>query len=151
MLGLVKIFGAIVVNLLYYATQQMCPHKRAFVLSDGLVGDDDAGKYWVSCPYHKRNFDLNGEQAGRCSNDESMNIATFPVEEREDGWVYLKLPPVEELDDILGTEKWKVRKGEAPDPFQRMDKRYKGMRGKKVGNGETANQSAAQPANGIDW
>ncbi|KAJ5676987.1 uncharacterized protein N7477_002620 [Penicillium maclennaniae] len=68
----------------YYATQQMCPHKRAFVLSDGLVGDDDAGKYWVSCPYHKRNFELNGEQAGRCSNDEDLNIATFPVEERDD-------------------------------------------------------------------
>ncbi len=75
----------------------MCPHKRAFVLSDGLIGDDDAGKYWVSCPYHKRNYDLNGEQAGRCSNDESMNIATFPAEEREDGWVYLKLPPTEEF------------------------------------------------------
>ncbi|PKX94084.1 nitrite reductase niiA [Aspergillus novofumigatus IBT 16806] len=95
----------------YYATQQMCPHKRAFVLSDGLIGDDDAGKYWVSCPYHKRNFELNGEQAGRCTNDESMNIATFPVEERDDGWVYMKLPPVEELDSVLGTEKWKVKKG----------------------------------------
>ncbi|KAJ5291634.1 hypothetical protein N7478_000885 [Penicillium angulare] len=135
----------------FYATQQMCPHKRAFVLSDGLVGDDDAGKYWVSCPYHKRNFELNGEQAGRCSNDESMNIATFPVEEREDGWIYIKLPPVEELDSVLGTEKWKVKKGEAPDPFQKMDKRYKGMKGKKVADGEVLNKPAVQPANGIDW
>ncbi|KAJ5161578.1 hypothetical protein N7492_006970 [Penicillium capsulatum] len=130
----------------FYATQQMCPHKRAFVLSDGLIGDDDAGKYWVSCPYHKRNFDLNGEQAGRCSNDESMNIATFPVEERDDGWIYLKLPPVEELDSVLGTEKWKVRKGEAPDPFHKVDKRYKGMRGKKG-----LERATVQPAKGIDW
>ncbi|CAI7643140.1 unnamed protein product [Penicillium pancosmium] len=134
-----------------YATQQMCPHKRAFVLSDGLIGDDDAGKYWVSCPYHKRNFELNGDQAGRCTNDESMNIATFPVEERDDGWIYIKLPPVEELDAILGTEKWKVKKEESVDPFQRMDKRYKGMKGKKVANGDAFNNSAAQPANGIDW
>lgn len=135
----------------FYATQQMCPHKRAFVLSDGLVGDDDAGKYWVSCPYHKRNFDLNGEQAGRCSNDESMNIATFPVEERDDGWIYIKLPPVEELNSVLGTEKWKVKKGEAPDPFQKMDKRYKGLKGKKVADGEVLTKPPVQPANGIDW
>ncbi|PLB43575.1 NAD(P)H-nitrite reductase [Aspergillus steynii IBT 23096] len=136
----------------YYATQQMCPHKRAFVLSDGLIGDDDAGKYWVSCPYHKRNFELNGEQAGRCSNDESMNIATFPIEERDDGWIYLKLPPVEELDSVLGTEKWKVKKGEATDPFQKFDKRYKGMRGKKAGEKAAQICNTTQPSHKtIDW
>ncbi|CAI7668261.1 unnamed protein product [Penicillium crustosum] len=135
----------------FYATQQMCPHKRAFVLSDGLVGDDDAGKYWVSCPYHKRNFELNGEQAGRCSNDESMNIATFPVEERDDGWVYIKLPPIEELDSVLGTEKWKVRKGEAEDPFHKVDKKFKGMKGKKVTDGFLTRAPAVQPAKSIDW
>ncbi|KAJ5771282.1 uncharacterized protein N7511_003333 [Penicillium nucicola] len=136
----------------YYATQQMCPHKRAFVLSDGLVGDDDAGKYWVSCPYHKRNFDLNGEQAGRCSNDESMNIATFPVEERDDGWVYMKLPPIVELDNVLGTEKWKVRKGESEDPFHKVDKKFKGMKGKKASDGDIVTRApAVQPAKSIDW
>ncbi|KAJ5382540.1 FAD-dependent pyridine nucleotide-disulfide oxidoreductase, partial [Penicillium concentricum] len=135
----------------FYATQQMCPHKRAFVLSDGLVGDDDAGKYWVSCPYHKRNFELNGEQAGRCSNDESMNIATFPVEERDDGWVYIKLPPIEELDSILGTEKWKVRKGEAEDPFHKVDKKFKGMKGKKITDGFLTRAPTVQPAKSIDW
>lgn len=125
----------------------MCPHKRAFVLSDGLIGDDDAGKFWVSCPQHKRNFELNGEQAGRCSNDESMNIATFPVEERDDGWVYLKLPPVEELDSVLGTEKWKVKKDEAADPFEKVDRKYgKGTRGKK--NGQAA---SSPPKSTIDW
>ncbi|KAK5999166.1 Nitrite reductase [Cladobotryum mycophilum] len=85
----------------YYATQQMCPHKRAFVLSDGLVGEAD-GKYWVSCPYHKRNFDLNGQQAGQCSNDEEMNISTFPAEERDDGWVYLQLPRLRSLMRFWG-------------------------------------------------
>ncbi|KXG49054.1 FAD-dependent pyridine nucleotide-disulfide oxidoreductase [Penicillium griseofulvum] len=134
----------------FYATQQMCPHKRAFVLSDGLIGDDDAGKYWVSCPYHKRNFELNGEQAGRCSNDESMNIATFPVEERDDGWVYIKLPPIEELDSILGTEKWKVRKSEAEDPFHKVDKKFKGMKGKKITDGFLPTPTV-QPAKSIDW
>ena len=31
----------------YLASQQMCPHKRAFVLSDGLIGDAK-DKLWVS-------------------------------------------------------------------------------------------------------
>lgn len=133
----------------YYSTQQMCPHKRAFVLSDGLVGDDDSGKYWVSCPYHKRNFDLNGEQAGRCSNDDAMNIATFPAEEREDGWVYLKLPPTEELDAVLGTEKWKIKSSETTNPFEKVDKIYKGVRGKKISDFKV--QVREIRADGIDW
>lgn len=125
-LAIFKIKGA------FLATQQMCPHKRAFVLSDGLIGENDAGKFWVSCPYHKRNFDLHGEQAGRCSNDEKANIAIFPAQERADGLVYLKLPPSEELDALLSTEKWKVRNGEADDPFERVDKVLKGIKGKRV-------------------
>lgn len=116
----------------FYATQQMCPHKRAFVLSDGMVGEKD-GNYWVSCPYHKRNFDLNGEQAGKCSSDDAMNIATFSVEAREDGWVYLELPPEGELDALLGTTRWKTRKEEGCDPFERMDQKLSGAaKGRKA-------------------
>lgn len=36
-----------------YATQQLCPHRRAFVLSDGLLGDTPEGKPYISCPLHK--------------------------------------------------------------------------------------------------
>ena len=116
----------------WYATQQMCPHKRAFVLSDGLIGDDIANnRLWVSCPYHKRNYTLNGSDAGNCANDPEVNIAVFPVEEREDGWVYLKLPPVEELDGVLGTSKWMVKKDETEDPFKKLDAKLKGMKGRK--------------------
>lgn len=154
----------------YYATQQMCPHKRAFVLSDGLIGDDIANnKLWVSCPMHKRNFELKGENAGRCSNDESVNIATFPVEQREDdhgdAWVYVKLPPVDELDAVLGTSKWKVKKDETTSPFKALDKRLKGMKGRKpfdeshlVGGGGGGNGRRAVMAGGgggggdsMDW
>ncbi|SPO06986.1 probable NAD(P)H-nitrite reductase [Cephalotrichum gorgonifer] len=134
----------------YYATQQMCPHKRAFVLSDGLVGEMD-GNYWVSCPYHKRNFELNGEQAGRCSSDEALNIATFPVEAREDGWVYLKLPPVEELDALLGTSRWKTRKEEGSDPFERMDQKLsKAFKGRKARKPEDVKERAVATQS-IDW
>jgi len=170
----------------YYATQQMCPHKRAFVLSDGLVGEDawstnDSGNGmngingtanvangdvangdvtngdtngvqtngnnipscnthpsgpsspWISCPNHKRNFDLT---SGSCKNDTDLSITTFEVEERPDGLVYVKLPPVEELDAALGTAKWKVKKGEAgPGQFAELDKKisFKGQRAKKPG------------------
>lgn len=34
----------------YFATQQMCPHKRAFVLDHGIIGDDKDGRLYVSCP-----------------------------------------------------------------------------------------------------
>ena len=116
----------------YFAVQQMCPHKRTFALSEGLIGDDIASsKTWVSCPYHKRNFILNGADAGQCINDPELNIAAFEVEEREDQWVYLKLPPVEELDRRLGTARWMVKKSESKDPFERLDEKLKGLKGRK--------------------
>ncbi|KAF2204071.1 hypothetical protein GQ43DRAFT_469398 [Delitschia confertaspora ATCC 74209] len=112
----------------WYCTQQMCPHKRAFVLSDGLIGDDvENNKLWISCPMHKRNYELGGADAGRCNNDDQVNIATFPVEQRDDGWVYVKLPSVEELDSVLGTSKFVVKKNETVDPYEALDRKLKGM------------------------
>lgn len=127
----------------YYATQQMCPHKRAFILSDGLVGEDQQQQQagsggdknaapWISCPHHKRNYDLS---KGDCKNDSELSIATFEVEERGDGFVYLKLPPVEELDAELGTARWRVKKGEGQSQFEDLDRkiRFVGQRAKKAG------------------
>lgn len=146
----------------YYATQQMCPHKRTFALSEGLIGDEPAtGALWVSCPFHKRNFTLNGADAGRCANDADVNIATFPVEERDDGWVYLKLPPVAELDARLGTSRWIVKNGEGREPFGKLDAKLKGLKGRKpvqasqfkAGAGEVgaAREITAGGGGGIDW
>ncbi|CAG8953257.1 hypothetical protein HYFRA_00003461 [Hymenoscyphus fraxineus] len=115
----------------WLASQQMCPHKRSFVLSDGLIGDS-GDKMWISCPNHKRNFELTGQGKGGCQNDSELSIATFEVEERSDGWVYLKLPPVEELDAVLGTGKWMVRKGESgASPFEKLDRKI-GVNGMKM-------------------
>ncbi|KAK8116131.1 nitrite reductase [Apiospora sp. TS-2023a] len=142
----------------YYATQQMCPHKRAFALSDGLIGQEvaqktgdaattttttkepcgDAKSPWVSCPFHKRNYDLS---SGECNNDAELSIATFDVEERADAdggpaQVYIKLPPIDELDRELGTTRWMVKKGEAgAAQFEALDKKiqFKGHRAKKPG------------------
>lgn len=124
----------------YYCTQQMCPHKRAFVLSDGLLGEGD-DKLWVSCPLHKRNFELTGQNAGKCGNDD-MSISTFEVEEREDGWVYALLPSVEELDNALGTDKWKVRNGETPSQFEALDEKLTKRAGRK---------GVVKGNNGLDW
>ncbi|MCJ1351903.1 MAG: hypothetical protein MMC33_001887 [Icmadophila ericetorum] len=156
----------------YYCTQQMCPHKRAFVLSDGLIGDDLSTKQlYVSCPNHKRNFVLNssGDEkagAGTCTNDPEINIATFEVEERSDGLIYVKLPPVEELDGVLGTKKWMIKAQEAVDPFESYDRKYKGLKakrperkedlvgdeeGRRVGDGVKAITVAKEKVEGLDW
>ncbi|KND90676.1 Nitrite reductase [NAD(P)H] [Tolypocladium ophioglossoides CBS 100239] len=142
----------------FYATQQMCPHKRAFVLSDGLLGQspcdrksgDDASppptaSPWISCPHHKRNFDLS---SGSCSNDPALSIATFPVQVRPDGMLYLQLPPVEELDAALGTSRWMVRKGESgAPPFAELDKkiRFGGRRARKPNGVKPARTSMVKP------
>lgn len=153
-----------------YCTQQMCPHKRAFVLSDGLIGDENIPedkksefpdcdkKLWVSCPNHKRNFVLNGDKAGSCANDDTLNIATFPIEQRDDGWIYVKLPPIEELDARLGTGKWRVKAGETASQFEGLDKKLaeeKGRKAKKPSRmiDEVGGKEIPLAANGnpMDW
>jgi len=79
----------------------MCPHKRAFVLDHGLVGDDPQGNLYVSCPLHKRNFNL---ESGKCTNDPELSILAFKVREQS-GLIQLNLPPADELQDVIGTEK----------------------------------------------
>ncbi|KAI9900616.1 hypothetical protein N3K66_004878 [Trichothecium roseum] len=140
----------------YYATQQMCPHKRAFVLSDGLIGHDPSPSPssssssssspppWISCPHHKRNFDLS---SGTCKSDADLSVATFAAEARPDGMVYLELPPEAELDAALGTSRWMVRKGEAgPAAFEELDRKIgfgKGVRGRKPGAARPHGNGAA--------
>ncbi|QDU82344.1 Nitrite reductase [NAD(P)H] [Polystyrenella longa] len=81
----------------WYATQQMCPHKQAFVLSRGIIGDAE-GVPKVACPLHKKTFSLD---SGNCLNDEEYAINVFPVKV-EDHNVFLELPVPEVLNEILG-------------------------------------------------
>ena len=83
----------------WYATQNMCPHKKAFVLSRGLIGDTN-GTPKVACPLHKKTFSL---ETGECLSDAEYKIKTFPVKV-EEGNVYLDLPAVEILDVVYATE-----------------------------------------------
>ncbi len=98
------------------ASQNMCPHRRAFVLADGLIGENEAGKPYISCPLHKRNYDLaadsSGEEGGKC-NDADYQIMTFDAKLSEDGKkVMLHLPDQDSLDAVLSTTKWMIRKAQ---------------------------------------
>jgi nitrite reductase (NADH) large subunit len=83
----------------WYASQNMCPHKKAFVLARGIIGDA-SGTPKVACPLHKKTFSL---ESGESLQGEPYRIRTFPVRVDGDN-VYLDLPPVEVLDQILATE-----------------------------------------------
>ncbi len=76
----------------WYATQNLCPHKREMVLARGILGDQ-AGAPKVACPLHKKTFDLS---TGRCLSGEDLEIATFPVRVEGDD-ILVELPPVEDL------------------------------------------------------
>lgn len=83
----------------WYATQNMCPHKKAFVLSRGMIGN--AGEIpKVACPLHKKTFSL---ESGQCTSGDEYSIRTFPVKIEGDS-VYLELPAASELDEVLATE-----------------------------------------------
>jgi hypothetical protein len=88
----------------------MCPHKQAFVLSQGIIGDH-AGQPKVACPLHKKTFSLeNGEEIG----DGDLKIITFPVNVVGDD-VMVELPAEPELDAILGTNGLRVVKSDCID------------------------------------
>jgi NAD(P)H-dependent nitrite reductase small subunit len=83
----------------WYATQNMCPHKKAFVLSRGIIGT--AGEEpKVACPLHKKTFSL---ESGDSLQGEEYRIKTFRVRV-ENKKVYVELPPPEMLDPVMATE-----------------------------------------------
>ncbi|KAJ3155236.1 hypothetical protein HDU89_007427 [Geranomyces variabilis] len=101
----------------YYVTQNMCPHKRAFVLSQGILGTTTTGDSSsrsttpkVSCPMHKKNFSL---ASGKCLSDQNeSSLLTFDVRVANDGVISVLLPPADKLDAVLGTNVWMVRANE---------------------------------------
>ena len=78
----------------------MCPHKREFVLSRGMIGDA-ADKPQVACPVHKKTFAL---ETGLGMSDPEFSIQTFPVKIEGDD-VYLQLPSIDALDEVFATDK----------------------------------------------
>jgi nitrite reductase (NADH) large subunit len=94
----------------WHCTQNMCPHKQAFVLSQGIIGDA-SGISKVACPLHKKNFALHdGQELG----EGNLKILTFPVKVTGSD-VMVELPAVPELDAILGTNGLRVEKSDCVD------------------------------------
>ena len=87
----------------WYASHGMCPHKNAFVMNQGLLGDA-AGVPKVACPMHKKNFAL---ATGECMTDEDLSLPVFPVKVQGDD-VFVLLPPTSELDAKLATDLYKI-------------------------------------------
>ena len=80
----------------WYATQNLCPHRRDNVLARGLLGSHQ-GEPKLACPLHKKTFSL---LSGKGLNDPSFQIHTFPVEIR-DAEVWVKLPDEKDLAEAL--------------------------------------------------
>ena len=98
----------------WYCTQNMCPHKQAFVLSQGILGDA-SGVAKVACPLHKKNFALEtGKELGVDESAEPLSLITFPVQ-IVDGQVMVELPDVAEVDAILGTHGLRVQASSCVD------------------------------------
>lgn len=93
----------------WYACQNMCPHKNAFVLSRGILGNvGDEPK--VACPLHKKPFSLN---SGECLSGEDFSVKVFPVR-IDNEKVFVELPPQSQLDALLAT-KLHIIGEDAPD------------------------------------
>lgn len=68
----------------WYATQNMCPHKKQMILSRGMIGSSGEEPK-VACPYHKKTFSL---KSGENLNDSLCALATYPTKV-EEGYVYI--------------------------------------------------------------
>ena len=80
----------------YYATQNVCPHKKDMVLSRGLVGDQ-SGTPKVACPLHKKTFDL---RTGAGLNDPDYRVQTFKAR-AEGGRVLVELPDPKTVESLI--------------------------------------------------
>jgi len=70
----------------WYATQNLCPHKKQMALSRGMIGSaGDNCEPKVACPFHKKTFSL---LSGECLGDEDYKIKVYPVKV-SDGKVYI--------------------------------------------------------------
>ena len=68
----------------WYACQNLCPHKMQMILSRGMIGSEK-GEPKVACPFHKRTFSL---KTGKNLNGNECDIAVYPVKIIDD-FVYL--------------------------------------------------------------
>lgn len=80
----------------WYATQNMCPHRRQMAISRGMLGSHNEEPK-VACPFHKKTFSLVD---GKCLNSDDCDpIRTYEVKVRE-GAVYIDVSSLGTQDNI---------------------------------------------------
>jgi nitrite reductase (NADH) small subunit len=65
----------------WYAVQNMCPHKKQFVLSRGLIGEDE-GEPKIACPLHKNLFSL--KTGKHLQGNSEYQLKTYPIRIQDD-------------------------------------------------------------------
>jgi nitrite reductase (NADH) small subunit len=66
----------------WYATQNLCPHRRQMALGRGMIGSTLDNEPKVACPFHKKTFSLVD---GHCITDEhECSLKTYPVKVEDD-------------------------------------------------------------------
>ena len=75
-----------------FAVDNFDPFSKAFVISRGIVGDK-GGVPKIASPIFKQSFDLT---TGRCLDNPSVALATFPVRVLEDGQVQVLISAARE-------------------------------------------------------
>ena len=76
-----------------FALSNFDPFSKASVLSRGIVGTKTVGDEevpFVASPMHKQPFDL---RTGRCLDDASVSVPTYPVRVTTDGTVVVDAGP----------------------------------------------------------
>ncbi|MEL6560485.1 MAG: nitrite reductase small subunit NirD [Bacteroidota bacterium] len=64
----------------WFATQNLCPHKKQMILSRGMIGSEGEEPK-VACPFHKKTFSLKN---GKNLNGDECDLATYPVKTEND-------------------------------------------------------------------
>jgi len=59
----------------WYATQNLCPHKKQMIISRGMIGSENE-ELKVACPFHKKTFSLKN---GKNLNGNECALATYPI------------------------------------------------------------------------
>lgn len=87
----------------WYASQNLCPHRRQMALSRGMTGSMGAdAEPKVACPFHKKTFSLN---SGRCLSGESYQINIYPVKV-EGGNIYIGMQSIQEQQNMELQRDW---------------------------------------------
>ncbi len=74
------------------ALDNACPHQGG-PLAEGSIECGDEGECWLRCPWHGWDFDpLSGKSPGGFED----GVATYPLEVREDGGIYVQIKEREE-------------------------------------------------------